>query len=281
MKDNINENLLLNNQETNSEGKPTKKKSISTDDENDNDEIDGFKNDPEETIKIEHLSGQVKYDKSVKVILIGDAGVGKTSIINRLLNNNFKEKINSTLSPECYDHVIKINDYVIRMVIWDTAGQEKYNSIIANHFQSAEAAIFVYSIDNTKSYNNIKEWYKQLINIKSDENLNVKKILLGNKKDLEKKEVDTNIAEAFATEFGFQIFAEITSKNDEMQTIFKVSNIFDSIGKLFYDEYCTSKSDTVNYSNYNYVASKSILNSSGEKSNSAKNVKVKNKGCCC
>ena len=282
MDDNINENLLVNKQEKSSEVKPAKKNTLSNEDENETDEIECFKDDPEESIKIEHLSGDVKYDKSIKVILIGDPGVGKTSIINRLLKNNFNEKMNSTLSPECYDHIIKINDLIIRMVIWDTAGQEKYNSIISNHFQSAEAAIFVYSVDDSNSYNNIKEWYKKLTDIKNDENLNVKKILLGNKIDLEKKEVDTNSAKNFATEYGFQIFAEITSKNDDTQTIFKIGNVFDSIAKLFYDENNLSKSDTANFSSYNYLASKSMLNSSEEKSNKkAKKIKEKKRACCC
>ena len=108
-----------------------------------------FNNENEqEEIKIERLKGDNKiYDRSVKVILIGDSGVGKTNILNRLVNNKFNDKYNPSLSLEYNNHSIKINNYIIRMQIWDTAGQEKYNSIISNYYRSAEVAIFVYSIN--------------------------------------------------------------------------------------------------------------------------------------
>lgn len=275
MTEQIKENLLVKNEDS------PKKKRTNSEEEDNNDELAGFKNDPEETV-IERIISDAKYDKSIKIVLIGDAGVGKTSIITRLLHNKFDESVQATLNPDYYNYTLKVNDYVIRMQIWDTAGQEKYNSIISNHYRSAEAAIFVYSIGNKSSYDNLKEWYKQLTDVQSDENTNVKKILLGNKKDLEnEREVEEKDAENFAKEFGFQIFAEVTSKCDENQKIFKISHIFDSIAKLFYDDYCSSKADTGNNSSsYNYVASNSILEGKKKKVNKSQE-EVKKSGCCC
>ena len=129
-------------------------------------EITGFKNEPED-YKIERIKGNIKiYDKSVKVILIGDCKVGKTSILHRLTDNKFNEKYTPSLSLEYTNYSIKINNYIIRMQIWDTSGQEKYEpeSIISNYYKTAEVAIFVYAIDDLIIFKNIDEYIKELIN---------------------------------------------------------------------------------------------------------------------
>jgi small GTP-binding protein len=247
--------------------------------ENDEDEdIEGFKNEPEE-IKIERLKGDIKnYDRSIKVILIGDSNVGKTSIISRLVNNQYSDEYTPSISLEYNNHSIKINNFVIRMQIWDTAGQEKTNSIISNYYRSAEVAIFVYSINKLQSYNNIQEWYKELINENNDDN-NVKKVLLGNKLDLEnERKVEFETANSFAKANGFEVFAEITCKNDEGQNIYNISNIFDAIGKLFYDEFSQSR-DTYNTSSFHYIASNSILESK-RNTEFEKEKPQKKSGCC-
>ena len=290
MKDSsIEENPLMNPQEMEKDeennvkeienNKKEEKGENEEDNADNNEEIEGFKNEPEE-IKIERLTGDIKeYDRSIKVILIGDSGVGKTNILSRLVNNQFNETHNPSLSLEYNNHSIKINNYIIRMQIWDTAGQEKTNSIISNYYRSAVVAIFVYSINNIESYNSIQEWFKELINENNDDNNNVKKILLGNKLDLEnERKVDFKVADNFAKENGFEVFAEITCKNDEQQKIYNISNIFDAIGKLFYDEYTQSR-DTYNVSSFQYIASNSILES--KRNTIATQAKTEQKDGCC
>ena len=285
----IEENPLMNPQEMEKDeennvkeiknNKKEEKGENEEDNDDNNEEIEGFKNEPEE-IKIERLKGDIKeYDRSIKVILIGDSGVGKTNILSRLVNNQFNETHNPSLSLEYNNHSIKINNYIIRMQIWDTAGQEKTNSIISNYYRSAEVAIFVYSINNIQSYNSIQEWFKELINENNDDNNNVKKVLLGNKLDLEnERKVDFKVADNFAKENGFEVFAEITCKNDEQQKIYNISNIFDAIGKLFYDEYTLSR-DTYNVSSFQYIASNSILES--KRNTVATQAKTEQKDGCC
>ena len=276
-KEKIDENKMDNN-DNNDNKKPKEEE----DDDDNNEEIEGFKNEVEnEEIKIERLKGDIKtYDRSIKVILIGDSGVGKSNILNRLVNNKFNDKHEPSLSLEYNNHSIKINNYIIRMQIWDTVGQEKYNSIISNYYKSAEVAVFVYSINDAKSYNSIQEWYKELINEKNDENNSVKKILLGNKLDLEKeRQVEFNLAKTFADENGFEVFAEITCKNDNEQKLYNISNIFDAIGKIFYDEY--SQSSGNNLSSFHYFASASILNSKKNPENEIENIEIDKKKNCC
>lgn len=282
----INENKENKNKDTNNnikseneENDKEEKEKENKDDEND--ELEAFKNEPEE-IKIERLKGDIKtYDRSIKVILIGDSKVGKTNILNRLVNNEFNAKHIPSLSLEYYNHSIKINNYNIRMQIWDTAGQEKTNSLISNYYRSAEVAIFVYSINDIKSYNSIQEWYKELINEGNEENSNVKKVLLGNKLDLENdRQVDKNIADTFAKENGFEVFAEITCKNDDQQKLYNIGNIFDAIGKLFYDEFSQSRDTVMTMSSFHYIASNSILESKRNTETESKQPEKKDGGCC-
>ena len=282
----INENKENKNKDTNNnikseneENDKEEKEKENNDDEND--ELEAFKNEPEE-IKIERLKGDIKtYDRSIKVILIGDSKVGKTNILNRLVNNEFNAKHIPSLSLEYYNHSIKINNYIIRMQIWDTAGQEKTNSLISNYYRSAEVAIFVYSINDIKSYNSIQEWYKELINEGNEENSNVKKVLLGNKLDLENdRQVDKNIADTFAKENGFEVFAEITCKNDDQQKLYNIGNIFDAIGKLFYDEFSQSRDTVMTMSSFHYIASNSILESKRNTETESKQPEKKDGGCC-
>ena len=282
----INENKENKNKDTNNnikseneENDKEEKEKENNDDEND--ELEAFKNEPEE-IKIERLKGDIKtYDRSIKVILIGDSKVGKTNILNRLVNNEFNAKHIPSLSLEYYNHSIKINNYIIRMQIWDTAGQEKTNSLISNYYRSAEVAIFVYSINDIKSYNSIQEWNKELINEGNEENSNVKKVLLGNKLDLENdRQVDKNIADTFAKENGFEVFAEITCKNDDQQKLYNIGNIFDAIGKLFYDEFSQSRDTVMTMSSFHYIASNSILESKRNTETESKQPEKKDGGCC-
>lgn len=273
--DDIKENKENKNEK---ETENNNKVGLEDDEEDNNDEIEGFKNEPEE-IKIERLKGENNmYDRSIKIILIGDPGVGKSNILSRLINNKFEEKYSPSLSLEYSNHTIKINNYIIRMQIWDAAGQEKKNSIISNYYKSAEVAVFVYSINDNKSFMSIQESSKELINENNDENNSVKKVLLGNKLDLEKeRQVENKTAETFAKENGFEVFAEITCKNDEQQDTFKISNIFDAIGKIFYDEYMQSR-DTYNMSSFHYLASNSILES--KRNTQFENPVPEKKKCC-
>ena len=96
-----------------------------------------------ENYNIERNPKNKNYNKSLKIILLGDSMVGKSSIINRLCNDSFDENIVSTISLEYFNYFIKINDLTIRLQIWDTAGQEKYNSIVSRYYQNTDYTILV------------------------------------------------------------------------------------------------------------------------------------------
>ena len=231
----------------------------------------------EEKLNIErNLVESELYDSSIKVIILGDSYVGKSSLINRLINNKFIE-LSSTISIEYHTYIISINDYKIRMQLWDTAGQEKYNSIISNYYKGTDVAIFVYSIDKQETFENIQMWFKHLKE-NNEDSLN---ILIGNKLDMEKegaRVVSYENAENFARENNFFLIREISCKSKEAYEIEDIYEVFDEIGKYFYEK---SKDRNNNADSISYKVSDS-MRTLGEKHRIKKeNEKNKKKvGCC-
>ena len=221
-----------------------------------------------------NLPESEQYDNSIKVIILGDSSVGKSSLINRLINNKFTE-LPSTLSIEYHTYIISVNEYKIRMQLWDTAGQERYNSIITNYYKGTDVAIFIYSIDQKETFDNLSTWIK----LSKDNNENALNILIGNKLDKEKEEraVPYENAENFAKDNNFFLFREISCKSKESYDIEDIYEIFDEIGKHFYEK---SKENSNTYS-ISYNVSDSMRNLGNKKKIIKENEKgKKNKTCC-
>lgn len=95
--------------------------------------------------------------KLVKVVLIGESGTGKTSIITRLKSNDFNQKVESTMCSSMFRKSVDIPNYgPLMLELWDTAGQEKYRSINKLFYKDAQIVIFVYDITSKKSFDEIK-----------------------------------------------------------------------------------------------------------------------------
>ena len=125
--------------------------------------------------------------REIKVILLGETGVGKTNIIGRYLTGNFDSLSNPTLGSTFGEKIIKREGCTYSLKVWDTTGQEKYNSITKLFIKGAQIVILVYSIDNISSFQKINFWHNYI-----NEELSKKKYILGilgNKKDLFESEV--------------------------------------------------------------------------------------------
>ena len=143
------------------------------------------------------------------------------------------------------------------MQIWDTAGQEKFNSIVSNYYKNTEVAIFVYSIDKENTFDNIKKWYNKFYENCTGNSIN---ILLGNKSDLkdENRKVSYEQGKNFAKNNNLKIFKEISCKSNDDNEVNNIIETFDEIAKYIYDIY----KDTINTSSsidINYVASNSMV----------------------
>ena len=140
-----------------------------------------------------------------KVVLLGEAGVGKTSIISRFINGTFEERLMSTHGAAYVNKNMELPEYenkIIKFEIWDTAGQEQYRSLNKIFYKDAAICILVYDITNLKSFNSLIDyWYKEILDTAP------KNTIIGlaaNKSDLDDKEV---VQEEIAREFAKQINA--------------------------------------------------------------------------
>ena len=116
-----------------------------------------------------------KKEKSCKIVLLGESGVGKTSIIDRFLNGRFSPDISPSQGASYGTKTIDLDETgekKLKFDIWDTAGQEKFRSISKIFYRDADAVIFVYDITNKKSFEEIQNyWYKQ-VEDSSSKNIN-------------------------------------------------------------------------------------------------------------
>ena len=150
--------------------------------------------------KIEYIGEKFSKDLiSYKVIFIGRYGVGKTSIIHKLMNKDFEKEYAPTMSIDIKNIQVKIDDKILQINIWDSCGNDKFALSTPNLFKNVSIAILVYAIDDKeKSFNELEIWYNMVKEHSKDSMI----FLIGNKNDLEKKrEVSKEHAETFKNKY--------------------------------------------------------------------------------
>ena len=152
-------------------------------------------------------------EEEIKVILVGEMGTGKTSLINTAIGLNFQEKLASTTTNSIMNKTMTINGKRYSVNLWDTIGQEKYRSLTKIFLKGAKIVIFVYDITNIQSFKELDYWFdstKEIINEK------IVMGIVGNKSDLFlKEEVKESDARALAKQKGLD-FALTSAKNSTM-----------------------------------------------------------------
>lgn len=153
-----------------------------------------------------------RYDYSFKFIVIGDTGVGKTSLIGRLIDNRFDPSHEFTVGVEYACKTIAINGKVIKLQIWDTAGQEEFKAITRSYYRSSAAALVVFDITRRDSFRNCVRWVED---VKSNSNKDVILVLVGNKADLaQERMVARNDALKLARDYEM-LYIETSAKSQE------------------------------------------------------------------
>jgi len=149
-----------------------------------------------------------------KIVIIGDAAVGKTSLINRFVENSFSEDYRATLGANIVRKDVNLDNTKVRLIMWDLAGQEKYRVVRSMYFQGCEGALLVYDVTRYHTLDSINnKWLK-------DYKKHVKKkgafILIGNKTDLEGQVViPTERGKELATKIKASHFIETSAKLGE------------------------------------------------------------------
>ena len=128
---------------------------------------------------------------NLKIILVGDVSVGKTSVLERYINNNFKDDYTCTIQAEQKTKIINEDSNTsIRMDIWDTAGQEKFRSLTRQYYRDSQGAIIVFDITKKKTFDSLQTW---IDDIKDYSDKDIPIIIVGNKSDLiDEREVSEN-----------------------------------------------------------------------------------------
>ena len=144
-----------------------------------------------------------------KIIFVGDAGVGKTTIISRIMDNPYNEVYEPSIGVDFMSKNIKFRDQNVKLQMWDTAGQEKYKGLIPSYVRNSSIVFLVYDISVKTSFDNIPKW---ITFIRTIENTSL--VLCGNKIDLSNREVKKEEGEELAKKEGIQFF-EVSAKTDE------------------------------------------------------------------
>ncbi|GME82654.1 unnamed protein product [Ambrosiozyma monospora] len=159
-----------------------------------------------------------------KIVFLGDQGVGKTSLITRIMYDTFDSHYAATIGIDFLSKTMYLDDKTIRLQLWDTAGQERFRSLIPSYIRDSNVAIIVYDITNKESFNDVTKWFNV---VKEERGSNVLVVLVGNKSDLDNKTITNEEGETLAKKLGCNFFIETSSKNG-----YNVKNLFKKIGKL-------------------------------------------------
>jgi len=192
-----------------------------------------------------------------KAVLLGEAGVGKSSIVHRYVNDNFYELQESTIGAAFFKKTHRIdNENSIILEIWDTAGQERYHGLAPMYYRGAHLILVVFDVTNTNSFARAQKYINEL-----RENLRTNNVViafLGNKIDMEKgREVSKLIAEGFAKQNNL-LYYEISAK-----TGYNIEEMFNKL--------CNHVYLNCNENNINITNRVNILN---------QNIDLKNDSCC-
>ncbi|PHJ19873.1 ras-related protein rab-5c [Cystoisospora suis] len=156
---------------------------------------------------------------SYKTVLLGDASVGKSSLVIRFVKNTFSDTMETTIGAAFFTQTLQVDGRVVKFEIWDTAGQERFSSLAPMYYRGAAAAIVVYDQSNVASFDRAQVWVQQL---QLSGNPNIVIALAANKMDLPHRQVDVNIGRQYAEENGL-LFMETSAKTGQnVQQLFSL-----------------------------------------------------------
>ena len=168
-------------------------------------------------------------ENQAKVVLVGDSGVGKSSILDMLINNKFYTNVESTVGSAFKTKEIEIGTRTIKLNIWDTAGQERYNSLTKMYCRGAAAAIMVYDITKRDTFTNLRKWYQVVL---ESGNTEIQFAIVGNKEDLvDREETSLEEAQGFAHKIG-AIFKKTSARSN-----FGIDDLFQSVAYKVFPEF--------------------------------------------
>ena len=169
-----------------------------------------------------------------KIILIGDSGVGKSSLLKRAVKNTFDDNYQATIGFEFLLLHFQVNELKIKFQIWDTCGQEMYRSLVQGFYHNSSLAVLVYDVSKKKSFESLDAWLQEL---RQHNEGDLPVFLVGNKNDLNKA-VTPEEGMNFSKVNNIIYFTECSAK-----TGYKIKDIFFEAAKYLYHVYNKLKSE--------------------------------------
>ena len=175
----------------------------------------------------------------LKVIILGDSGVGKTSLMNQYVNKKFNAQYKATIGADFLTKEVTVDDRLVTMQIWDTAGQERFQSLSVAFYRGADSCVLVYDVQQPKTFDNLDSWRDEfLIQAGPRDPDNFPFVVLGNKIDVDSRVVaqkralawcqakgnipyfETSAKEAINVEQAFQVIARNALKQESEEDIY-------------------------------------------------------------
>ena len=218
----------------------------------------------------------------LKLIVVGNQGTGKSSILNRFVNDTFEENYQTTIGLDFQSKNITIHDQDVRLIIYDTAGQEKFRSLIPMYIREAQIILFIYDISDKESFDSIPKWIQQVNDVINKE---VVFALIGNKLDLESNRKVTFEEGKKLAEKNNYVFQEVSAKTgDNFEKLFEVQ-IYEAVYNKFKSEFDKREEggeEQINYEtneNTSGTNNKNIVIDNNNYNNNSQTTKKKRKCC--
>ncbi len=205
------------------------------------------------------MSSDYGYDYLFKVIVIGNSGVGKSSMLLQFVDHCFTTSYISTIGVDFKLTTLDIDGKLVKLQIWDTAGQERFRTITSSYYRGAQAVMLVYDVTDRQSFSDIQSWLKEVNTYSSHD---IIKLLVGNKNDIkDQREVDLDEGQDLATKYGMT-FIETSAKDNK-----NIQQSFMKLGQSLIHKYVQTNisSNTTLKSTQTLSQTRSLLDSSNQK----------------
>jgi len=158
------------------------------------------------------------YDHLFKLVLVGDSGVGKTSLLLRFMDDQFTTSYISTIGVDFRFKRIELDGQVVKLQIWDTAGQERFRTITSAYYRGADGIVMLYDVTSSESFDHVEEWLSEVNRYATPE---TEKLVVGNKADLEdQRQVSVESGQQLSQQLNIPHFETSAKSNTNVDEAF-------------------------------------------------------------
>lgn len=167
---------------------------------------------PQQQVVQDNTLPDPEYDYFVKLIVVGDSGVGKSSLLHRFSDNVFSDQYNDTIGVDFKIKTITVDGKIVKVHVWDTAGQERFRIIVSLYYRGADGVMYVYDVTSSKTLHRISSFDDD---VKKHTSVKLPNLLVGNKIESHRRVVTREAAEDVCRKYGIDGYIETSAKTGE------------------------------------------------------------------